>query len=54
MSDMQVFYERITASARTMNDRLRQLARLMRLHREQVLQATRELTWFIWNAPEAD
>lgn len=52
MTDMQIFYERISASARTMNDRLRQLAGLTRLTRDQVVNAAAELTWFIWNAPE--
>ena len=52
MFNMQVFHKWLTSTAKASNDYRDRLARLARLDRGQILRATADLTWVIWNAGE--
>ncbi len=53
MFNMQVFHKWLTSTAKASNDYRDRLTRLARLDRGQILRATADLTWVIWNAGEA-
>lgn len=50
--NMQTFYQQL--SVKPAEARQRRLARLTRLSRTQILKATSQLTWYIWNAEAPD
>lgn len=46
--NMHTFYQQL--SVKPAEENQRRLARLTRLSHAQILKATSQLTWFIWNA----
>lgn len=46
--NMHTFYRQL--SAKTADENQRRLAGLTRLSRAQILKATSQLIWYIWNA----
>ena len=53
MFNMQVFHKWLTSTTKASNDYRDRLTRLARLDRDQILRATGDLTWVIWNTGEA-
>lgn len=52
MSNMQAFQEWLSATAGARNAYQHRLVRLTQVSRAQILNATGELTWFIWDAEQ--
>ena len=50
MSNMQAFRKQLLTTAEANNVYQRHLVRLTQVSRDQVLNVTDELTWFIWEA----
>ncbi len=53
MFTMQGFHNWLTSTTKASNDYRERLTRLARLDRDQILRATADLTWVIWDAGEA-
>lgn len=53
MKQMQNFREWLSAANATSAPHQRHLAALTRLNRAQLSNASNELTWFMWDAPQS-